>query len=320
MTPTPAEHDAALPPFITSRMAPSGAWKDATAGCCAGALGALAGQPLDTVRVRMQGPMGSQFRGPLDAIARTVRWDGVAGLFKGLAPQLVGMSSFNLIFFATFGSALRSMEERRLGTGTGGSRGAAAAVPSGLVEMRAAAAYSSIYAAGTAAALVQSAVIIPSDRLKCQLQMQTRGAGAAAAASGGGGGGGGGARLGVADVAWRLVAAQGVAGIWRGTGITLGRQLLGGGVYLCLFEALRREMVERELPVGKFGSSLLAGGISGSACWALIYPVDTLKSYVQVHIRIRAPAAYIRITAPAIDISTCTCSRCRRERRRSSTG
>ena len=185
--------DGAQPPSPKVPLAP---WRDVAAGGTAGVIGALVGQPLDTVRVRMQGAMGSQFSGTLDCLRKTVEWDGVRGLFKGSIPQVAGMCFNNGLMFGVVGLTLRALEEHRRGS---------TATPSNTVTMRAEAAYQSIFIAGSIAATCQGLVIIPTDRLKCQLQAYTKGKG-----------GGGGNPPTVLETINRVKAAQGFGGIFRG--------------------------------------------------------------------------------------------------------
>ena len=49
--------------------------KDLTAGTIGGCSGIVAGQPLDTVKVRLQST--NSFTGPLDCLVKTVRNEGV---------------------------------------------------------------------------------------------------------------------------------------------------------------------------------------------------------------------------------------------------
>ncbi|KJZ76310.1 hypothetical protein HIM_04392 [Hirsutella minnesotensis 3608] len=48
------------------------------------------GHPFDTVKVRLQTTKAQRFSGPLQCAAQTVRNEGVAGLYKGATPPLVG--------------------------------------------------------------------------------------------------------------------------------------------------------------------------------------------------------------------------------------
>lgn len=45
---------------------------------------------FDTVKVRLQTSRDSHFKGPLDCVVQTLRKEGVAGLYKGATPPLVG--------------------------------------------------------------------------------------------------------------------------------------------------------------------------------------------------------------------------------------
>jgi hypothetical protein len=45
---------------------------------------------FDTVKVRLQTSKEGHFKGPLDCVLQTVRKEGVAGLYKGATPPLVG--------------------------------------------------------------------------------------------------------------------------------------------------------------------------------------------------------------------------------------
>lgn len=48
------------------------------------------GHPFDTIKVRLQTTSHSQFNGPMQCLLTTLRKEGVAGLYKGATPPLVG--------------------------------------------------------------------------------------------------------------------------------------------------------------------------------------------------------------------------------------
>ena len=58
-----------------------------TSGGVAGAVGILATQPLDTIRIRLQNP-GFGYSGMADALRTTVRNEGMRGLYKGVGSPL----------------------------------------------------------------------------------------------------------------------------------------------------------------------------------------------------------------------------------------
>ena len=126
---------------------------DLCAGTLSGSSASLAGQPLDVLRVRAQSRGGTAVSWAL----RTARAEGVRGFFRGGLPPLLGMGPKNAVGFAAHGAALRVLE------------GSPAAEPLRTVKARAAAA--NVCLAGCAAGLAQCVVVVPADRIKCQLQV-----------------------------------------------------------------------------------------------------------------------------------------------------
>ena len=136
-----------------------GVGTDLMAGTVSGMSASLAGQPLDTVRVRLQS-RGHLYAGTMDTVAKTFKADGARGFFRGAVPPLLGMGPKNAIGFGAHGAALRFLEG-------GGDR------PT--VELKRNASMGNVALAGCAAGVAQCAVVVPSDRIKCQLQVQTGG-------------------------------------------------------------------------------------------------------------------------------------------------
>ena len=199
-----------------------GVASDLVAGTASGSAASLAGQPLDTVRVRLQS-RGHLYSGALDAAAKTLRADGLRGFFRGAVPPLLGMGPKNAIGFTAHGVALRLLEG-------GGER------PT--IELKRNAAMGNIALAGCAAGLAQCAVVVPSDRIKCQLQVQ----GLAAANNSASAAAGAAARVGALRECLRvLVRRDGLAvGLLRGWWPTVWRQTLSAPIYFGSYELLRR--------------------------------------------------------------------------------
>lgn len=68
--------------------APLSVLADLLAGSLAGAAQVIVGQPLDTARIRIQTTAVGTFNGTWDVLAKTVRYEGLPGLFKGMASPL----------------------------------------------------------------------------------------------------------------------------------------------------------------------------------------------------------------------------------------
>lgn len=60
------------------------------AGVFSGITKLAVGHPFDTIKVRMQTSPDGQFKGPMDCLLKTIRNEGVRGLYKGATPPLVG--------------------------------------------------------------------------------------------------------------------------------------------------------------------------------------------------------------------------------------
>jgi len=69
---------------------PPAHYKGFVAGVFSGIAKLTVGHPFDTIKVRLQTSDKSRFRGPLDCLLRTVRNEGIRGLYKGATPPLVG--------------------------------------------------------------------------------------------------------------------------------------------------------------------------------------------------------------------------------------
>ena len=76
------------------------------AGLCSGTGAAIVGQPLDTIRTRLQVPRLG-YKSVYACASDTVRRAGVRGLWAGLSTQLVALPLMQSLGFSTFGASLR---------------------------------------------------------------------------------------------------------------------------------------------------------------------------------------------------------------------
>lgn len=65
-------------------------YKGFVAGVFSGIAKLSVGHPFDTIKVRLQTTDSARFSGPLQCLLQTVRNEGLAGLYKGATPPLVG--------------------------------------------------------------------------------------------------------------------------------------------------------------------------------------------------------------------------------------
>jgi hypothetical protein len=125
--------------------------RDFVAGCAAGVCSTFVGHPFDTVKVRLQmGSAGAGVTGPVSCALRTVRREGTAGLFKGLASPMLTVPLVNAVVFGVYGHAKSTLQARHPDR------------PLSTVET---------CTAGAWAGLVNTAVVTPVELLKCRMQV-----------------------------------------------------------------------------------------------------------------------------------------------------
>lgn len=75
---------------------------DTMAGIAGGAASVYVGQPLDTVKVKMQ-LFPNMYRSMYACVLRTARQQGLRGLYSGIVPALASNCAENAVMFGTYG-------------------------------------------------------------------------------------------------------------------------------------------------------------------------------------------------------------------------
>ena len=91
-------------------MATSDTARELLCGGLAGAVGVFVGQPFDFVKVRLQAGStlgGARYSGALDCVVKTVRREGVLGMYRGATPPILNSFVLNAIMFAGHGQGSR---------------------------------------------------------------------------------------------------------------------------------------------------------------------------------------------------------------------
>eukprot|EP00882_Tetradesmus_deserticola_P004852 GHRQ01005113.1.p1 GENE.GHRQ01005113.1~~GHRQ01005113.1.p1 ORF type:complete len:336 (+),score=170.92 GHRQ01005113.1:85-1008(+) len=243
---------------------------DLTAGTVAGVAQLMVGHPFDTIKVKLQSQSSAAgaatFNGPLHAAKQTLLREGFKGLYKGMSAPLATVALFNAVLFAS-----RGQMEVLLAHKDGS--------PLGLRDQ---------LVAAVGASCAVSLVATPTELLKCRLQAQ----GCSKTAM---------QRLvdagldpakhtiyrGPREVARHVLAHEGgPLGLFRGLGATLGRESLGNMAMFGVYELAKQQLVAlKGLPSKdqlSFSDLLLAGGLGGTAFWLGCYPLDAIKSKLQV--------------------------------------
>ncbi|KAI5419387.1 mitochondrial carnitine/acylcarnitine carrier-like protein [Lathyrus oleraceus] len=235
--------------------------KDLTAGTVGGAAQLICGHPFDTTKVKLQSqptPLAGQlpkYAGAFDAVRQTIAAEGAGGLYKGMGAPLATVAAFNAVLFTVRGqmeSLLRSHP------------GAPLTV-------------SQQFVCGAGAGFAVSFLACPTELIKCRLQAQSAvaGTGAETVAVKYGG---------PMDVARQVLRSEGgVRGLFKGLIPTMAREIPGNAIMFGVYEALKQHFAGGTDTSGLTrGSLIVAGGLAGGFSWFLFYPIDVIKSVLQV--------------------------------------
>ncbi|KAJ2688718.1 Mitochondrial carrier protein ymc2 [Coemansia spiralis] len=227
--------------------------KDCLAGSVGGIAQVFAGQPFDTVKVRLQ-TQPELYRGTIDAVRKTIQNDGFGGFYKGTTTPLVGVGLCVSIQFLVMEHMKRTFAKIN-GTPNGQAPNLSAA---------------QLYMAGATAGVANSIVSGPVEHIRVRLQVQTAGSAAQ--------------YRGPIDCIGQIYRGFGLCGIYKGQVATVIREFNGYGMYFLAYEALvQRTMRQTGRRRDELSSGLvcLYGAAAGFAMWLTSYPIDVIKSKLQ---------------------------------------
>ncbi|XP_051517203.1 mitochondrial carnitine/acylcarnitine carrier protein [Myxocyprinus asiaticus] len=221
--------------------------KNFVAGGVGGVCLLFAGHPLDTIKVRLQTQPRVLYRGTYDCFRKTVSKEGIFGLYKGMGAPLAGVTPMMAMNFFGFGLGKDLLQRD----------------PS--VPLT----YAQIYLAGMLAGVFTTVIVAPGERVKCLLQIQSS-AGQLK-------------YTGPVNCALTLYREQGICSVYKGTVLTLIRDVPSNGLYFLTYETLKNALTPEGESVHDLSTSrvLLAGGIAGMFNWLIALPADVLKSNYQ---------------------------------------
>lgn len=245
--------------------------KDVIAGTCGGVAVTLVGHPFDTLKVRLQTQSTANpiYNGMIDCAKKTVQWEGLGGLYKGVTSPLAGQMFFRASLFSAFGSS-----KRWLGTNADGTERRLDPLD--------------FYKAGAITGFIAAFSEGPIDFYKSQIQVQVirQKADPAYVAP----------YTKVFDCVKQTIHNNGFRGPFQGLGATLLRNTPANSVYLGSFEIMKRHAAENvyhcsptELPAGVV---LGSAGIGGLMYWMMVFPVDVIKSAQQTDNIIKSKRNY----------------------------
>lgn len=280
---------------------------DFIAGGVAGSASVIVGHPFDTIKVRLQTSNATVW-------TSIYEFGGVTSLFRGMTAPLGAAAIINAIVFGSYGFSSRWYDKFFQSTplvpvATSGTNASDdVSVPTHDPWQKA-------FICGAFAGFVQCFVICPLEHIKCRLQIQVepplsklaQSSTAVAAAA-----------VdpttvttkpvripspeyynGPIDAVYKITTKHGIHRLYQGWFSTLFREVPAFGLYFCTYDYLKdvtnnilvqywtddtatvTTTASTKMTSHTWIASAIAGGLSGSLTWAIVYPVDLIKSHIQ---------------------------------------
>lgn len=229
---------------------------DLFAGVMSGINVTLVGHPFDTLKVRLQTQpsVNPIYNGLIDCFQKTMKWEGIGGLYKGVTSPLAGQMFFRASLFLANGEAKRYLSNY------------------GTKKLT----QTDFVVAGMFAWTIGVLTECPIDLFKSQMQVQiikskVNPSYVPEYSS-------------VWDCTKKTLKMNGITGAYQGVVPHLMRNCPGGALHLGTYEYVRAWFAERNnIPTTQLTikHNLIAGGAGGLLFWTVIYPVDVIKSAIQ---------------------------------------
>ena len=230
---------------------------DFIAGSIGAATSVYVGQPLDTLKVKMQ-TFPKLYPNLRVCFSRTLEKEGIVrGLYAGTVPSLAANIAENSILFAAYG-ACQKLIASTLGIPRVEDLSVTANGFSGFL-----------------AAFWSSLALCPTELVKCRLQAMRESFTSQGKEP---------PRMGPYQLTRDILRSDGVPGLFRGLTATFTREMPG---YFCFFFAYEfsRDLVrspgQSKDDIGAL-KTVLCGGVAGVTLWTVIFPADVVKSRLQV--------------------------------------
>ena len=220
-------------------------YNDILPGTLAGIAQVAAGHPFDTVKVNLQ-INNDRYNGMTHCFREIVKQNGIRGLYRGALSPIYGAMAHNGGVFFSYGLSKRIVSSER---------------PLSIFQT---------FLAGGLAATTISMVECPVDLLKCKMQVQNNGSNTRYSS--------------ISNTFKIITQTYGIRGLYQGYSATLIRNVPCFGMYFAGFEASSRYL--NKYLHSSFSESLLvsfiSGGVAGFSFWGLFYPLEIIKTRIQV--------------------------------------
>ncbi|XP_023210240.1 mitochondrial ornithine transporter 1-like isoform X2 [Centruroides sculpturatus] len=229
-----------------------------TAGAAGGTANVLVGQPLDTVKVKMQ-TFPHIYSNSVLCFRQTFVKEGVRGLYAGTVPALAANIAENSVLFCAYGVCQKGVQY-----------GVQKHKIEDLNPIENA-------TAGALAAFFSSLSLCPTELIKCKLQAMREMSLIKGATDPP-------IKIGPWELTRQIVKNEGIPGLFRGLTSTIFREMPGYFFFFGGYEICKTLIT----PKGKSKEELgpleicFCGGIGGIALWVSIFPADVVKSRIQI--------------------------------------
>jgi len=229
-------------------------WRGLAYGGFASCVAETITMPVDVVKTRLQfdgavAGAARQYSGSLNCAMSLLRTEGLQALFKGLPPALLRQSTYGSLRYGLY-TPIRDF----LNSGNQGS----ATLWQKVV-------------AGASAGAVASAIANPTDLIKVRMQTDGMSSGAAVSKK----------YSGVVHCFSTTLREEGIVGLWRGVGPTMGRATALAAAELSAYDEVKLQLRQRDIiqDEGLFLHTCTAF-VSGFVSTVASSPFDVVKSRV----------------------------------------
>ncbi|KAM6148979.1 mitochondrial ornithine transporter 2 [Erethizon dorsatum] len=228
---------------------------DLAAGAAGGTACVLTGQPFDTMKVKMQ-TFPSLYQGLTDCFLKTYSQVGFRGFYKGTGPALMAYVSQSSVLFMCYGFCQRFVR-KVVGVDA----------QTELSDLQTA-------AAGSLASGFAALALCPTELVKCRLQTMHEMEMSRKIAK---------SHNSIWCVVRDILRKDGLLGFYHGLSTTLIQEIPGHFFFFGGYE-LSRTFFASGRSKDELGPVplMLSGGVAGICLWFVIFPVDCIKSRIQV--------------------------------------
>jgi len=204
------------------------------------------------VRLQTQSLSAPLYTGALDCLVKTLKWEGIGGLYKGMGSPLVASMFFRSVFFTTYHQSVSIMQK--------GDWNTSLTLPQYLL-------------CGAITGITISFIEGPIDLFKTKMQIQIIKSGRNSP----------GQYRHVFHAGWSICKTYGVRGMYQGLGATIVRNMPSNALFFASWDTAKNHFSRKNRPGAKlsFPQLFISGAIAGICYWSFTYPIDVIKSSMQ---------------------------------------